>query len=99
MNWNRIELTVSEVVEGKISEIQNKYEVIYFSNRAPKEAAIFCSKADYKEKCSIYFSPIASRIGKHLLKEYAAVLSERPNKNEVGLLVGYDSDWKLLENN
>jgi len=99
MDWNKIELTIDEVVKGKISEIQSKYDIIYLSNRAPKEAAIFCSKGDYKEKCLIYFSPKASKIGKVLLEEYKAILCERPNKKEVGLLIGYDSDWKLLENN
>jgi len=99
MDWNKIELTIDEVVNGKISEIQNKYDIFYLSNRAPKEAAIFCSKGDYKEKCSIYFSPIASKIGKVLLEEYKAILCERPNEKEVGLLIGYDSDWKLLANN
>lgn len=99
MDWNKIELTIDEVVKGKISEIQNKYDIFYLSNRAPKEAAIFCSKGNYKEKCSIYFSPIASKIGKVLLEEYKAILCEKPNEKEVGLLIGNDSDWKLLENN
>ena len=56
-------------------------------------------KWDNKEKCLIYFLPKASKIGKVLLEEYKAILCERPNKKEVGLLIGYDSDWKLLENN
>ena len=99
MDWNKIELTIDEVVKGKISEIQNKYDIFYLSDRAPKKAAIFCSKGDYKEKCSIYFSPIASKISKVLLEEYKAILCEKPNEKEVGLLIGYDSDWKLLENN
>lgn len=99
MDWNKIELTVDDVVKGKISEIQSKYEIIYLSNRVPKEAAIFCSKWDYKEKCLIYFSPKASKIGKVLLEEYETILCERPNKKEVGLLIGDDSDFKLLENN
>ena len=99
MDWNKIELTIDEVVKGKISGIQNKYDVFYLSNRAPKEAAIFCSKGNYKEKCSIYFSPIASKIGKVILEEYKAIKCEKPNEKEISLLIGYDSDWKLLENN
>lgn len=96
MFWFKIDLDIEDLVDDKISFIRNQYEAIWFANGAPKEAPLFTSKAP-KDPCSIFFSPNAVKIGKILIERYNAIQCGKPYKQEVGLLIGHDSDWKLLK--
>jgi len=96
MSWFKIDLNTKDLVDDKISFIRNQYEDIWFANGAPKESPLFASKAP-KDPCSIFFSPGAAKIGKIFIEKYDAIQCKKPPKQEVGLLIGHDSDWKLLK--
>ena len=96
MSWYKISLDKVDLIDDKISIIRNLYEAIWLANGAPKEAPLFATKAP-KDPCSIFFSPGAAKIGKILIEKYNAIQCKKPPKQEVGLLIGHDSDWKLLK--
>ena len=96
MSWYKISLDKVDLIDDKISIIRNLYEAIWLANGAPKEAPLFATKAP-KDPCSIFFSPGAAKIGKILIEKYDAIQCKKPPKQEVGLLIGHDSDSKLLE--
>jgi hypothetical protein len=96
MSWYKISLDKVDLIDDKISIIRNLYEAIWLTNGAPKEAPLFATKAP-KDPCSIFFSPGAAKIGKILIEKYDAIQCKKPPKQEVGLLIGHDSDSKLLE--
>jgi hypothetical protein len=96
MSWYKISLDKVDLIDDKISIIRNLYEAIWLANGAPKEAPLFATKAP-KDPCSIFFSPGAAKNGKILIEKYDAIQCKKPPKQEVGLLIGHDSDSKLLE--
>ena len=96
MSWYKISLDKVDLIDDKISIIRNLYEAIWLANGAPREAPLFATKAP-KDPCSIFFSPGAAKIGKILIEKYDAIQCKKPPKQEVGLLIGHDSDSKLLE--
>lgn len=98
MTWFKVDLKNEDVLNGKVFSIQNEYEKIFMLNSAPKEAAIFASRYPNKENITtIYFSPEAARISKAILTLYKFQACDKPNKDEVALLIGNTTDWDLLE--
>jgi len=96
MSWFKIDLGIEDLVDDKESLIRSQYEGIWLANGAPKEAPLFASKAP-KDPCLIFFSPGAAKIGKILIEKYGGTQCEKPYKQEVGLLIGHDSDRILLK--
>ena len=96
MSWYKISLDKVDLIDDKISIIRNLYETIWLANGAPKEAPLFVLKPLIGSQ-SIFFSPGAVKIGKILIKKYEGTQCNKPYKQDVVLLIGHDSDSKLLE--
>ena len=92
MTWLMAQITNEQIVRGEGFKIQAMFEKLFKAANAPKEAAMFGSK-DGHSKIQFYFSPSCSTIAKPLLRAYSAIPCQKPNKDQIVLLVGHANSW------
>ena len=98
MPWYKVPFTSNQVAEGEHIALQKKFEKTFITLGAPKEMALFRSTSPISEDEFeiIYFTPISSRYARELILLYSGILCERPDKDDVALLVGHQEDWEFM---
>jgi len=101
MTWKSVFLTSEQVVCGELFKIQDDFEQVFMTMLAPKGAAMFGDSLGENEEGNVelhvYFSPDACKKFDVVLSQYAPEPCERPAKDSVSLLVGYNKAWDMLE--
>jgi hypothetical protein len=84
-----VTLSDADIRARKHIALQNEFEVLFFLNQWPKDAAMFDKRDSTLGEHDFYFSPGAARIAKALIKSYAGGKCPAPDDASLELLVGY----------
>ena len=97
MSWYEVILSSEQLSEGISERIQSDFEILFAKAKTPPGMALFCDTFPVPQ-FSMYFSPVAGQYASDLIATYSGDACEKPDANEVTLLVGdEDSAWDLLE--
>ena len=97
MSWYEVILNSEQISEGISEKIGGDFEQLYIKAGKPQEMALFCDTFPVPQ-FSMYFSPVAGQHASDLIAAYSGDPCEKPDANEVTLLVGdRNSAWDLLE--
>jgi hypothetical protein len=97
MEWYKIFLTNEQIRNGVQIQIQDQFTNLWMKLKAPKDVTMFDDARTEVKGKTIYFSPGAIAFMIDIINQYLGEETERPNINEVALLVGHDSAWGLLK--
>ena len=86
MPWQKVELSIAQVVSGEVERVQKSFVLAFAVARRPQDAALFVRPIVGGHE--LYFSPQAARIGKALIKQGGGSSCTRPPKEGTRLLVG-----------
>ena len=95
LSWQVVELSNENIVGGEGFKIQEMFENLFMSAIAPKDAAMFGGTKTPSQNL-YYFSPGCSAIADPLLISYSATLCQKPDKDQVALLVGHADSWSYF---
>ena len=102
MSWYKVELSNDQVISGKIDEIQEIFDKAYQIIGSPKGFALFGGDNKNEEDRTkviekLYFSSDSIEYLKSVIEAHDGDKCEKPAKDEVGLLLGQNEDWELLD--
>jgi hypothetical protein len=91
MSWYKIPLSADQIANNLESQIQDDFQKLFFAAHGPKDMALFASQLSIREP-ALYVSPGSLPIAEGLVRKHGGVPCEKPEKNDVALLVGNQSD-------
>jgi len=89
MSWQKISIANPDL------DIMKEFHLIFFANKAPRNAAVFSHHEMGSKTYEYYFSPGAAAIAPGMMEKYKATISEPPSP-KAALLVGHVSARKHL---
>ena len=96
MKWQKVVLNRKKVVQGDLKGIQSQFEELFSKYQAPQGMALFSRSLSIGD-IELYFSPGSSEYALGLIDQYNGVECEKPDINDLALLVGHaDSAQRLL---
>jgi hypothetical protein len=96
MDWMKVTLANAEAHDqGKWRQLQDSFEATFLAERGPADAAMF--HGNDHERSWFYFSPGAVHIFAAVLTLFKAEYCNKPPRPELGLLVGHQDAWRLVE--
>ena len=99
MSWYKVTLPREKNLSGEpLAEILNGLAAIMDANPVPSGVALFTQKqmgGDYSY--TVYFSPACAAYCPEFLKQVHAVESDKPDKSDVGWLLGHPDASSLID--
>jgi len=97
MPWFKALLTYQQLAGEEPQALRKKFSEIWSDSGSPKEMALFCETATSAEGLSVYFSPGCLPVAESLISTYTGTPCERPQKEDLAMLVGSPDALHLLE--
>lgn len=96
MPWYKIELTNTQVAEGRNLDIHDKFDKVWLANGCPEGFCLFSDEGSGEVATTYYFSPDSVVLMMKVINENNGAECSRPLSDEVTLEIGNVNDGKLL---
>ena len=100
--WFYTFFTNKMIASGRLAELVADFHMAYIANYSPDNMALFASRTTYDEETKqiitrIYFSPACYSLFPPMALKYAATACEKPDKEDLALLVGPENAFGLID--
>jgi hypothetical protein len=94
--WYKVALTQQQVGSFQHVKLQNAFQVLLMANGGrPPDAALF-THIETTFPAEYFFSPSAVGIAKNLIEQYLGTPCQKPNNDELALVVGTAQSRELI---
>ena len=95
MDWHKVQLTWEQQADNEMAIIYDQLNKTWQTLGSPGGVALYKSNGA-AEPVTFYFSPVASKIGEFIIRNYGGVSCEKPRSSEVYFFLGHDADYMDL---
>lgn len=100
--WFQALLTNKMIADGKLADLISSFHTAFMYRLCPNDMARFVGRTTYEEDrkqviTRVYFSPHCTSYFPPMALEYFATACEKPDKEELTLLVGPENAFDLID--